>query len=130
MSQASRRLSAIAELLVYFCNCRAVLFSVSEASCFVCCCFADSTYRAFVHFLLPSACFRINHQSEHSNCMDLEPDFFARTVVLLPSKRCRRPCEGEIMKVKFVYNRLTDENGVRGRPNQISHHLQKSTCRA
>ena len=41
-----------------------------------------------------------------------------------PSKPWRRTCQGETVKVKFVYNRLTGENG--GWPNQISHHLQKS----
>jgi len=40
-----------------------------------------------------------------------------------PSKPWRRPCQGESMKVKFVYNQLTSENGWRR--NQISHHLQK-----
>ena len=42
---------------------------------FVCCCFTASTYRPIL--LLLSTCLRINphHQSEHSKCMDLEPDF-------------------------------------------------------
>jgi len=43
-------------------------------------------------------------------------------------KTWRHPCQGKTVKVKFVYNRLTGENG--GRPNQIWHHLQKSTRRA
>jgi len=43
------------------------------------------------------------------------------------SKPWGRLCQGETVKVKFVYNRLTGENA--GRPNQISHHLQKSTRR-
>jgi len=51
----------------------------------------------------------------------------AREIVPLTLKPCRRPCQGEIVKVKFVYNRLTGENG--GRPNQMSHHLQKITRR-
>jgi len=29
-----------------------------------------------------------------------------------PSKLWRRPCQGETVKVKFVYNRLTGEKGV------------------
>jgi len=48
----------------------------------------------------------------------------AREIVLSPAKPWRRPCQGETVKVKFVYNRLMDENG--GQPNQISHHLQKN----
>jgi len=48
------------------------------------------------------------------------------TTYHLPQARSapHRLCQGETVKVKFVYNRLTGENG--GRPNQISHHLQKS----
>jgi len=34
------------------------------------------------------------------------------------SKPWLRPCQGETVKVKFVYNRLTGENGG-GRSNQI-----------
>jgi len=44
------------------------------------------------------------------------------------SKPWRCPCQGETVRVKFVYNRLSGENGAW--PNQISHHLQKSTRRA
>jgi len=46
---------------------------------------------------------------------------------LPPSKPWRRPCQGETVKVKCLYNRITGKNV--GRPNQISHHLQKSTRR-
>jgi len=49
-------------------------------------------------------------------------------IVPPPSNPWLRLYQNETLKVKFVYNRLTGENG--GRLNQITHHLQKSTHRA
>ena len=40
-----------------------------------------------------------------------------------PSQPSLHPCRGETVKVKFVYNQLTGENGAW--PNQMLYHLRK-----
>jgi len=90
---------------------------------FLFCYFTESTYRPI---LLLRSCFQL--------VLGLTPTLSPYITIVrtwnpnfLPPllKLWRRPCQGKTVKVKFVYNRLTGENG--GRPNQISHHLQKRT---